>query len=89
MVSAMGTLVASFFGFNPFFRSHLAPLRDGPQNYLLSGGNREMVDVLARERIALVTPGIALFPGTRFDCACGTISEHFVGQTTFAANPLR
>jgi hypothetical protein len=76
---AIGTSVASYLGFHPFFRSHLAPLRHSPQNYLTADWDRKIIDVFAGKCVALVTSFIAPFFGTGSDGAGGAVAKHITG----------
>ena len=87
--SAIGTLVTFFLRFNPFFRSHLAPLRDRPQDDLPADGNGEIADVLTGKCMALVASFITFLRATGLDCACSAVGKDLMGSTAFAVDFFR
>jgi hypothetical protein len=64
-VAAFRADVAGFFVLNPFLSANLPPIGNSPQDNLLANSHGEVLNVLARKLIALMTAGVT------FPCCAG------------------
>ena len=78
LIAAFWTHIAGLFVSNPFFSSEFSSIRDRPQNDFLANGHGEVVDVLARKIIALVTTCVAFFVGAGPDRTVLTMNEKII-----------
>jgi hypothetical protein len=77
-IAALGTYIAGLFVSNPFFGTELSSIRDSPENNLLANGHREIVNVVTRKFIALMTPGVSFLFCAVPDLALATMHKLFI-----------
>jgi hypothetical protein len=77
-IAALGTYIAGLFVSNPFFSTELSSIRDSPENNLLANGHREIVNVVTRKFIALMTPGVSFLFCAVPDLTLATMHKLFI-----------
>jgi len=77
-IPALRTNIAGFFILNPFFRTHLSPIRYSPQDNLFAYSHGKIFNILAREFIALVTSSVTFLSCAFPDLALPAVHELFV-----------
>jgi hypothetical protein len=85
-VSAFRADIAVFFILNPFFGTHLPPVRNGPQYHFLTYGHGKVLNIRAGKVNALMTSVIPLLLGAVPDGALPAMHENVIGQATVATN---
>lgn len=88
-VSAMGTMIAGFFIFNPFCCAELPAVGDGPQDDFLADGHGKILNIRTGEFVALVASGIAFVRDAFPDVALPAMHEQVVGHTAAASDIVR
>ena len=89
LIPAFGADIPGFFIFNPFFRPHLSPIGNGPQDDLFPHGHRKMFNMGTGEIGALVAAAVAFFFGAGPDLTLATMKKEIIRQATLTADILR
>jgi hypothetical protein len=78
LTAAFRTNIAGFFILNPFFSTHLSPVRNGPQNNLFANRHGKLFDIQTRKFIALMASGVTFLSCALPDLTLSAVHKLFI-----------